>query len=308
MNVKITDEELLDEMKIIIEKLGRVPKQRELKEHSKYSCNAYKRAFGGINAAIKKLGARPFMDKISKDETIERIKLAFKKNPNISTYEELHKITNITYAALRYRFNYIPLHNVLKECNIPPNIVGKFNKQNITNNELKLEILRLKEKYNGRYPTYYDIIRDGNFSTGTYLNRFGSWLKTMKFFEFDDYVNQSIFKNQTYTKAKDSHLYKSKFEANIADILYDAKYKNLIKSYEYERKICNNRAWSCDFVAEKLNGDLLFIEVDGMMGNRKVPYSGINNEKINYYKANNLNLHIIDYYVKNIEDYIISLF
>lgn len=295
MSIKITDEELLDEMKMIIEKLGRVPKQRELETHSKYSCNAYKRAFGGINNAIKKLGERPFMDKISKEETIERLKKAFKENPNISNTEELYKATNVTYTAIKYRFNNLPLHKIFEECEIPNTIISKFNKQDISNDELKDEIIRLKTLYNNRYPTYYDMIREGKFSAGTYEQRFGTWVNAMKTLGFDDYINQSVFENQIHTIAKDNCSYKSMFEARVADLLYQFKIDEFIIDYFYEVKICETKSWTCDFVIILLDNSKLYLEADGMLDHRKDSYNGGNNEKINYYINNNLNYKIIEY-------------
>jgi len=166
-------------------------------------------------------------------------------------------------------------------------------KHHITNDELKEEIICLKNKF-GRYPTYKEMVNEGKFSCNTYETRFGSWSKAFKELGFDDYVSQSIYKKQIHSKGKDGITYKSLFESRIANILFQYKKDNKIKHYIYEKKVCDNKTWTCDFVITKNDNSEIWVECDGMEDRRKVPYDKGNN-KIEYYKKNNIKYYIILY-------------
>lgn len=88
------------------------------------------------------------------------------------------------------------------------------------------------------------------------------------------------------TVADDGNKYRSKFEASIANFLV----KHSI-SFEYEKRVCNSKRWTCDFII----GDL-WIEADGLGKFRKDAKDKLytdGNEKIQYYKDNNYNYIIL---------------
>ena len=60
--------------------------------------------------------------------------------------------------------------------------------------------------------------------------------------------------------------------------------------------VCPEKSWTCDFVID----NRIWIEVDGMKNNRSVPYQSGENEKIQYYKDNNMKYEIISYRNSNI--------
>lgn len=97
--------------------------------------------------------------------------------------------------------------------------------------------------------------------------------------------NSSLFGIPTV--ASDGNKYRSKLESYVADFLF----ANNI-DYEYEKVVCDNRRWTCDFVV----GDL-WIEVDGLEDRRLATdgstYSG-NNEKIKHYKENGYRFIILN--------------
>ena len=74
----------------------------------------------------------------------------------------------------------------------------------------------------------------------------------------------------------DGNIYLSSIEKTTGDILYNFKLDGEIKSYEYEHLVCPERSWTCDFL---INNDI-WLEIDGMRGNRKDPYKSGFNEKI----------------------------
>jgi hypothetical protein len=187
---------------------------------------------------------------------------------------------------------------VLKKCGLKV-----MNNRNITDQELKDEVERLRLKLS-RLPGYYDMVQLGVYSPETYSERFGSYIQALKHFGYD-YTSESQWYNQTHTAGKDGRCYKSKFEANIADCLFDLKSAGKILSYEYEKPVCADRKWTCDFYIE-LDGKSYWLEADGMGKNRFDPYDG-DNEKIEYYAANGYRHLIIPYKKIDLARYLSNL-
>jgi len=294
MSRKHTNEELLSELKRIVKILGRSPKQYEVQEMGKFSPNSYKRAFGGISKALILIGEKPnILHNRTREEGIDELSRLYKKLKRIPTIDEFTTLSNMSFVTFRKITNHKSWHSLLKEIGVSDDEMIDLKKHNVTNKELKEEIVRLKEKI-GRYPTYKEMANEGKFSCNTYKIRFGSWSNAFKELGFDDYINQSIYKNQIHSKGKDKIIYKSLFESRIANILFELKNNNKIKNYEYEKKICERRTWTCDFVIIKNDNSKIWVECDGMGKNRKDPYD-CNNEKIQYYKNNNINYYIIPY-------------
>jgi len=297
MSRKHTDEELLEELKRVVKLLGRSPKQHELQKIGKYSPNSYKRAFGGISKALIIIGEKPtFLKNQTKEDCLNDLKRIYKKLGRIPSTSEFSELSNMIFVTLRKRINYQSWHSLFSDIGVSDEEIAKLKKHNVTNKELREEIIRLKQ-FLGRYPTRIEMINEGKYSCHTYSTRFGSWSKSFKALGFDDYINQSIYKNQIHSKGKDGIIYKSLFESRIANILFDYKKNNKIKEYEYERKVCKNKTWTCDFVITKNNNLELWIECDGMEERRKIPYNK-GNKKINYYKENNIKYYIISYNIK----------
>jgi very-short-patch-repair endonuclease len=292
---KISDQELLDELKRVKTVLGRVPKQKDLSGNSKYSANAYKRAFGGISAALKLIGERPYMCKHpTRELCISEMNRLYKELNKVPTEDEFDEFAELSYVTFLRIIRPKPTHIFLEEeCDIPQEAIDKIMKRNISNEALKNEIIRLKELI-GRYPTYYDMVREGKFSCYTYEHRFGTWIEALHALGFTDYISQSVYKNQIHVKGKDGIVYRSNFEARVGDILYQMEIDKKIKSYEYEKPVCEGRTWTCDFYIRFNDGTDLWLELDGMMASRKDPYDA-SNEKIAYYKAHGLKYDIMDY-------------
>lgn len=97
-----------------------------------------------------------------------------------------------------------------------------------------------------------------------------------------------IFGKFTFVKKPglDGNVYCSLFELAAANCMY-----NLGIKYEYEKSVCADRKWTCDFYIENEN---LWLEIDGVGKRRRpYPYNHPANEKIKYYKENNYNYKII---------------
>jgi hypothetical protein len=98
----------------------------------------------------------------------------------------------------------------------------------------------------------------------------------------------------------DGNEYLSGLERTIGDILFEFKNANKIKDYEYERSVCEEKSWTCDFKIFFLDGRVFWLEADGLGKSRYHPYSSGKNEKINFYVDNNINFVIISYHTADI--------
>ena len=300
MSVKISDKDLLDELARLTKELGRTPRREDVDAYGKFSANSYKRAFGIFSNALMEVGEKPNqLRNQTKENVVSEIRRVYKELGRIPTAKEFTKFASMTFQTLRNICGDRSWHSLLKEAGISDEEMVGLAKHGVSNEELKEEIIRFKN-FLGRYPTYKEMKQEGKYSCNTYENRFGSWSKAFIALGFTDYVSQSVFKNQIHVIGKDSTVYRSNFEARIGDLLLKLKEEVKIKGYEYERKVCPGKSWTCDFVIMKLDNTELWIEADGMMDNRKDPYDE-KNEKIAYYKQHNISYVIFDYRVKFLE-------
>ena len=102
MSEKISSLELLDELKRIKKTLGRNPTKRELSEFSKYSKNAYVRAFGCLNNAYKLMGEKPNMEfGHTKEEVVSEMKKLQMQLGRIPTITEFSEMSSMSYRTAR---------------------------------------------------------------------------------------------------------------------------------------------------------------------------------------------------------------
>jgi len=279
---KYNDGDLLEEILRIKKDIGHTPIQDELIKYGKYPPGAYKRHFGTYNKALEKLNIRhntkygQTIDQIKND--IIRIASLLGRAPTAREFTE-HSYTVSWVTAANKITNTHSWNNTLKLCGLK--VV--YNK-NLTDQELKDEVIRLQLQI-GRVPGYHDMSNFGNYAAESYAYKYGTYVKALKVLGFD-YIPSSQFHNQTHTTGLDGQLYKSQFEANISNILYNKQIK-----YEYEKLVCAERQWTCDFYLSPQN---IWLEADGMGSKRLDPYNK-SNEKIEFYKNNNYNFHIIKY-------------
>ena len=110
-------------------------------------------------------------------------------------------------------------------------------------------------------------------------------------------VNQ-FFKRGRFS-GFDGRTYLSSIEKQVGDFLFELKKEGKITDYEYEKNVCEDRAWTCDFYVIKDSGNL-WLEIDGMSASRKDPYNSGENEKIEYYKDNGFDYFVITYKLADI--------
>ena len=288
--LKYSDKELLDEILSIQKLLGKTPTQEDIGKYSKYAIGAFKRHFGTYNAALQKLGLRHNVkfgqnEEEIKDDVIRIAKLLGRAPTRLEFWEYSSTVSCAT-AIDKIDGYQSSWNEVLKACNI-----DVVNNRNLTEMELKSEVFRLQSELK-RIPGYYDMIQFGKYSPETYALRFGTYVLALKHFGLE-YEAQNHWFNQTRTMGADGTSYRSKFEAMIAGILLSFKNKKLILGYEYEKRVCSERNWTCDFLITTAS-KAIWLEADGMGKNRPEIYDD-ENEKIKYYLSHAVPFYILSY-------------
>jgi hypothetical protein len=154
-----------------------------------------------------------------------------------------------------------------------------------------------KAKDRGQFP----------YSTQTVSSRFDNkpWETIMKECGYSYVTVDQYFKRGFFT-GEDEIVYLSSIEKQIGDFLFKLKKEGKIKDYEYEKKVCSDRYWTCDFFIDR-GGREIWLEVDGMLNNRRFPYLSGKNEKIEYYKDNEFNYFILSYRTPDVERAILKI-
>ena len=306
---KVSDEDLLDNLKNIVEKLGRVPEQSELKL-GKYSPNAYKRAFGNYSSALEKLGLYASVRYgVSNEEILKDIVRVSKELKRTPFFEEFSKLNNtVSSSTVCERFG--SWNAALKEAGLKITMNKNLLKEDITT---ALNDWFVKNNKDISCLDYWSIRKakereDFPYCNATISSKFDNkpWEEIMKECGYDyESVNQFVRRGRF--QGFDGRTYLSLIEKRIGDLLFNLVKEGNIKSYEYEKLVCGDKTWTCDFVIIKNNNSDLWLEVDGMLNNRKDPYYLGKNEKIEYYKNNNYNYYIISYRTIDVETTISNL-
>lgn len=302
---KISNEDLIENMKDMYTKLGRVPQKEDLKldNGSKYSQNAYKRAFGSIAASIIAADLKPHQVRgVSKEDFIKDLQNIYKKLGYTPTQEEYQKESIIGYGFTAIKTRFGSWNNALIEAGIPVVYLNKVDKFFIID---ELKKWYIKNNCKSSCLSYFSILkakknREFPFGPNAIKSNFDGmpWEDIMKKID-PSYNIKSRFCNYNSYIGDDKNYYKSLLELDVANYLFSLKIKNKIKNYEYEYLVCDDKMWTCDFVIDLNDGRQGWLEVDGMRANRKQPYKN-GNEKIKYYEDNNINYKIVSYNNRNI--------
>lgn len=167
---KKSKEELTEELHRMREKLGRVPSQDHLSEHSKYSRTAYDTAFdGGWNEALEEAGMRPnhvYYDKGDCLDDLQAVADDIGHVPNIPEYTEKGELAVTTVMRRFDSWEEAVLEAGLDKSRIKPH--------NIDKQEL-LDDIRQVANVLGETPTKNQMREYGVYSPKPITSRFGDW-------------------------------------------------------------------------------------------------------------------------------------
>jgi len=298
MSKKISNEDLIENLQELYIKLGRVPKKIDIQVNkgSKYGCSAYIRAFGTLANSLLAADLKPHQIRgLEKKDVVEDIKKIYKQLGYTPQHEEYKKYSNIAYSFPTICKLFGSWTKALIAAEVPVSNAGKANKEFILQELQKWYVKNNCDVNCLSYWTLRHAKKNGEFvfSCATIKNHFPNmvWEKIMK--QIDPlYETKDPFIGRKSYEGKDGNEYLSLLELRVGDYLCDLKEQNKISDYDYEMPVCIDKLWTCDFVVES-NGKKLWLELDGMKNNRKMPYSSGHNEKINYYIENKFDYAVL---------------
>jgi hypothetical protein len=167
---KIPSESLRAELRRLAEELDKVPTGQEMVSHGHHGINTYKNRFGSWNEALEAadLSRKPDRKERSDQELlaeIERLADELGRTPSSRDMAEHGEFGRITY-----RDHFGSWNEALGAAGFD----RRRPKRKTSEAELVTELQRLADAL-GTTPTTDDMQRDGEFSPGTYINRFESW-------------------------------------------------------------------------------------------------------------------------------------
>jgi len=286
---KYNQEDMLQHLRDLKEKLGYNPRKYELE---KYNFLDYCSHFNTYKNALVSAGlVHPLKNKkITQKDIVDEIKRIRKKighYPNTREFLENSPITS-----------YQIFNNSWSECLEQ----AGFTPKDITKKDIKNALWnRYRENGNNiDCLEYWSIRKSKSFPYSPFIikSRFDNkpWDEIMVECGFE-YTSFNHFCGGGHRRGqftgRDGNEYLSTIERNVGNLLYEMKNNGEIDEYEYEALVCKERNWTCDFRV-KIGERIIFVEVDGLINSRNVPYKN-GNEKINYYKNNDLEHCVISY-------------
>ena len=172
---KLSEEELLKNMIEVSEKLGKIPKMKDVKKPiSECSAVVYQKRFGSWKKALLKAGLDINKSKASEEELLKNLQEVKVKLGRVPKMKDTNSTISKYHANLYVR-EFGSWNKALDIANFRNN-----RKRNITDKELLDDLKETGEKLK-RTPKYKDILNHcSKFSTTTFVNRFGTWNKALK--------------------------------------------------------------------------------------------------------------------------------
>ena len=167
--------ELIAELQQVAEELDRTPKSFEMSDIGAYTASTYKERFGSWNAAVEAAGlrSRPKGPWIPRDDLIaeiQRLADELEKTPSTADMDDHGE-----YSSDVYLNRFESWTEAIRTANLDPN--RRFDK--IAREELITELQRLDERVE-EIPSTVNMNERGDYSAGTYVNRFGSWADALE--------------------------------------------------------------------------------------------------------------------------------
>lgn len=179
---KLSQEELLEEIKRLQNELGRPPSTKDMVESGKYTASIYFFRFESWNAAVREAGFSPneqIMD--PEDQQIPASKLL----------EELHRVADVVggrptienmleygnYSAKPYMNRFGSWNKAIEHAGFTP-FTGT-SEDMFSREELIDELQRLAQELD-RPPTTRQMNEQGKFSPSPFKNLFGSWVEALR--------------------------------------------------------------------------------------------------------------------------------
>lgn len=175
-------DELIEELQRLYDKLGRVPKVSDLKNHGIYkSSHPYRREFGTWKVALQKAGYEPNSTKIDRQNLIkdlQRIAIMKNETPQVRDIKNHSK-----YSIGPYNREFGSLNNALEESDI----------------QLILDLIKQVQEVSesvGGVPTVSEVVSSGQHEKEDYFTYFKSWQDVISSAKINTGVNTDPYRGE----------------------------------------------------------------------------------------------------------------
>jgi len=170
MPARISSGELLSDIRRLSDKLGRVPRCSDVREHGKYSISVYQDRFGSWSKARSEAGVGEpdgQKDAVSREDLLSELQRLTEELGSVPTINDLSE--NGEFSKGPYSRVFGSWNSALEEAGLTPNL-----EQNISDSELLDTIREVADTVGGR-PTTAHLQKHSKRCPSLYRDRFGSW-------------------------------------------------------------------------------------------------------------------------------------
>jgi len=170
---KISTNQLVEEYKILKNKLGRIPIISEVDKCCKYSSSVYRKRWGSWNNFLRSLNEPiAFVKNIAKEDLINNFLTIKQRLGKIPTRQEMRPLGKFSASVYERRFG--SWNRFLTSMG------EKLNKkQEITKDEFISDFVKVKQKI-GHAPTANEMKKYGTIAPTSYRRIWGSWTNFLK--------------------------------------------------------------------------------------------------------------------------------
>jgi hypothetical protein len=185
----ISRNKLISELKRLRERLGRVPRKDDMREHGKYSHNPYRREFGSWGDALLSIGWSPAINRHSnREDLIAELHRLRDDLGHTPTKRDLKQRGRFGYGTYRREFG--KWATALREAGMEPQAP-----KDITEEDLVGDLKSVKGEL-GHPPTKYEYMEHGQYHPCTIRRRLGSYAKGFE---------EAGIEHSEYPTGKDHH-------------------------------------------------------------------------------------------------------
>ena len=167
---RVSKREVIREIRSLASELGRAPSAREMNERGAIAAGTVRKRFEQFDAAVRAAGFDPCptaAERYTRAEVIDAIQRTAEELGQPPTCDEMRATGDCSPETAQRLFG--SWNTALRAAGLTPRL-----RSAIPTDELLAAVDDLAEQL-GRVPRWADNRREGQFSVGTYQDRFGSW-------------------------------------------------------------------------------------------------------------------------------------
>lgn len=171
-NPQVGDEELIEELKILQDKLGHTPRQHDVREIGEYASSTYRSEFGSWNEALEAAGMDPNQRKdFTREELVQELQRLHSELDRVPLQADVRKYSEYSVRPFYTEFGGISL--AVEAAGMEPS----WNK--LSRDMLINELERLEDEVE-RVPFVSDMKDRGRWGIMPYYREFGSWKEALE--------------------------------------------------------------------------------------------------------------------------------